>query len=216
MENPSVVMTPAGIFIIEGNNDYYYDYYGDESDPMWFLPTGSTIWEEGPSLPTQISVERHCAVQVGDDSFLLIGGKYETSAGTLIVEFDIGKNRWDRLWGNLNVARMDHACANLENRKIIVAGGYADSCVTDSTEVIDIASKTVRKVLPLPEKKSKLGMATIGTAENIQVLVFGGYEKSIHVWNDTTEAWEGYGGQTRNNVCLGVALRSEIICRAGN
>ena len=61
MENPSVVMAPAGIFIIEGNNDYY-DYHGDESDSMWFLPTGSTVWEEGPTLPTQISVERHCAV----------------------------------------------------------------------------------------------------------------------------------------------------------
>ena len=90
MANPSVVMTPAGIFKIEGNNDYY-NYYGDESDPMWFVPTGSTSWEEGPTLPTQISVNRHCAVPVGDDSFLIISGRYESSAGNLIVVFDIGK-----------------------------------------------------------------------------------------------------------------------------
>ena len=87
MENPSVVMIPAGGFIIQGDNDYY----ADGSDSMWFLPTGSTSWEEGPTLPTQISVKRHCAVPVGDDSFLIISGRYESSAGNLIVVFDIGK-----------------------------------------------------------------------------------------------------------------------------
>ena len=216
VRNPSVVNIPSGIFIIGGN-----DYETSEAtDTTWFLPTGSTNWEKGPTLPGQISgVQRHCSVAIGEDSFLILGGSFEYSAENSIIGFDIVKNRWDRLWGKLNIARMDHACVNLENRKIIVAGGYADSCGDmDSTEVIDIAAKTVRKVGPLPEKRSKLGMAIFGSEENKMVLVFGGHEveNTIHLWNDTTEAWQNYDRQTSNKICSGAAVRSELICRAEN
>ena len=143
---------------------------------------------------------KHCSVGIDDDSFLIIGGikKYDEQDG--IVKFDMSKNRWDLLWGELNIARYDHACVNYQNKKIIVAGGYGDSCGNmDSTEVIDIATREIRKVGPLQEKRRKLGMAIIGTTERNKVLVFGGYatEKTINIWNATTESWQNYEGHTK-------------------
>ena len=109
-------------------------------------------------------------------------------------------------------------CAKLGD-KIIIAGGY-DGGALQTTEILDLTSRTISKGGNLVTPRRFFHMITIDNNGDSTTLALGGFDddanelKSIEKWNPETETWskeEAQLEEKRNAFGL-VAVPKSLIC----
>ena len=155
-----------------------------------YLKQGSTVWQEGPNIPTQF--DGGCAVKINNKELLLIGG---VATEDRILKLDTDGNTWTTLDIKLLKDRWVHRCMRFNN-KIVITGKYV---TRESTEIIDIDSNGKMKIRKGPDMnvgRSDHGMDVVLLDGKPALVVFGGYThggsylKSVEVWRDEDETWE--------------------------
>ena len=156
-----------------------------------FLPTGSSTWQNGPSIPYP-GLINGCAVKKSDFEIILIGSKK-------IIQLNTKTNDWTPL-GELQEERYYQRCVVIDG-KIMVTGGRKPATyeVSSSTEVISLHNPTKSKLIgQLTIGRTSHGMAVAHVNGKPILLAFGGayrendewkYHKSIEHWNPETKTW---------------------------
>merc|ERR1712110_756869 len=153
----AVVELKQGVLFLGGEGS-------DAETTSDFLATGSLQWQQGPRLPQ--AMWSFCAVPVTESSFITI-------RGDKIHEFDAAiagptsEEGWrdSTLWPTLETSRsLTPGCAKLGN-KVIVAGGtdggWGGGRVLQSTEVLDITTRTISTGGDIATPRRWFNLATI-------------------------------------------------------
>ena len=148
----------------------------EDSEENTFIPksrqkSSNTIqnlpeWRLGPSLP-QIRA-RACAVAIGSDKILLIGGHDNSSLTPLssTYQLDVDGGKW-REAASMIEPRKDHACLYVELETtdgVLVTGGLdSNGQVLHTAEFYDIKEK----------KWTQISSMKIGRTEHTMALIYG-------------------------------------------
>lgn len=148
----------------------------EDSEENTFIPksrqkSSNTIqnlpeWRLGPSLP-QIRA-RACAVSIGSDKILLIGGHDNSSLTPLssTYQLDVDGGKW-REAASMIEPRKDHACLYVELETtdgVLVTGGLdSNGQVLHTAEFYDIKEK----------KWTQISSMKIGRTEHTMALIYG-------------------------------------------
>ena len=105
-------------------------------------------------------------------------------------------------------------CAKLGS-KIIIAGGYGGQ----TTEILDLTSRTISKGENLVTPRKWFHMVTIDNNSDFTTLALGGYDggnvlKSIEKWNPETKTWSEVKDQLEEKkASFGlVAVPKGLVC----
>ena len=106
-------------------------------------------------------------------------------------------------------------CAKLGN-KVIIAGGYS----LQTTEILDLTSRTISKGGNLVTPRRGFHMITFDNNGDSTTLALGGYDddnnklKSIEKWNPETETWSEVEEQLeeRKSAFGLVAVPKNLVC----
>ena len=136
-----------------------------------------------------------CAVAISGTSFLAINGdeirEFDTSVAGPTSSQGWREEGW---WPKMETTRVYWpGCAKLGD-KIIIAGGYDGSTSTQTTEILDLTSRTISKGGNLVTPRIGFHMITIDNNGDSTTLALGGEDdynvfKSIEKWNPETETW---------------------------
>ena len=210
----AVVTLAGGVYVIGGDNRT--DYY----DTTEFLATGSSLWTPGPQLPGG-SVTTACAVPLSDHGFLLI-------SAYAVVEYSSLTKVWTS-WPPSSVARRGQACHRVDST-VLVAGGYVEGGVgeTNLTEIIDLATKQVRKGGDMATARWYLGMFEVGFKGRRVLLTFGNFgpeqehglasaEASLlQEWDKEGERWIPSPAVMDPRDSFGAAtVDAKLVCKQG-
>ena len=181
----SYVSLPLGVYLLGGEGER-------EETSSSFLPTGSTQWQDGPTLRN--GVFGSCAFPISDSSFLVIGGAPDPKQ---VEEFDTLTNSWSS-WPPLQPGRFFHSCARAGDNIVIVGGVDSDDHVVSSTTILNIKDKSqrpggnmsmARDIFQMLSHEDKV--FAIGGDKRLD---FGDYTgpglNLVEEWNETTEDWE--------------------------
>ena len=139
ISSSSVTMSNGDVYILGGSYSPTTSELLDMSSPLSWSPAASwrrarNAWRTGPQLPFPLL--DGCATTVDSKNFVILGGGLEHNQVSVY-------NTKTRSWSekpNLKESRRGHSCANLGDKKIIVAGGfsYKTFAYTSSTLVVDL------------------------------------------------------------------------------
>ena len=102
--------------------------------------------------------------------------------------------------------------------KIIIAGGWSGSTTLQTTEILDLTSRTISKGGNLVTPRSWFHMITIDNNGDSTTLALGGENdnslKSIEKWNPDTETWSEVEDQLEEKrYYFGmVAVPNSLVC----
>ena len=110
-------------------------------------------------------------------------------------------------------------CAKLGD-KIIIAGGWNRGTTLQTTEILDLTSRTISKGGNLVTPRSSFHMITIDNNGDFTTLALGGEDdddnelKSIEKWNPETETWSEVEEQLeeKRGVFRAVAVPKNLVC----
>ena len=110
-------------------------------------------------------------------------------------------------------------CAKLGD-KIIIAGGFDYPTTLQTTEILDLTSRTISKGGNLVTPRASFHMITFDNNGDSTMLALGGYDdnsnalKSIEKWNPETETWSEVEEQLeeKRGVFGIVAVPKSIVC----
>ena len=178
------ISMPNGVYLFGGIDGPNADETLVTSD---FLPAFGDKWEEGPVIPNP-GIWAACGAKISDTELVLIGG-YDSKEK--VLKFNTETGLWTQL-ANLNQGRHTHSCAFL-NGNIIVAGGFDEFLIVESTEIISITNGIPRLAEPMLVPRLYHSLITYVEDQKPKVLAIGGFNKvalsSIEVWNETEEIW---------------------------
>merc|ERR1711962_1942158 len=121
-----------------------------ERNSSEFLATGSSVWTQGPDVPT-LGVRMSCAVKLSDTEFVILGG-YDDQ--TQALHYSETKKMWTE-WPRLTHGVYGHSCVRLGD-KILVAGGPYSKGVR--TVIYDTKTGSAREVASLKHRRYRSGM----------------------------------------------------------
>ena len=186
----SVVTTLQGTYVLGGGGGVV----GATSD---FLPRHSTTFEAGPTLPYRM--EDGCAAGVSAQAFVVLGGQYSQ---TSISQYSTSHG-WSEegVWPELSTGRYGHGCSaynRLPNKdyhfqKVIVAGGAVYDDGLASTEILDIASRTLVAGPTMATARRYFQVVRVERAGVEALLALGGVTSFTTL--DTVEEWSGVEGE---------------------
>ena len=195
----SSVTTVYGTFIFGGIHS---------QETFEFLPKDSKVWKKGQTyIPGGFIAG--CAVKVpGKPEILLIGG---ISKSKRILKFtfletemyDGGREitsfiaTFEEMEITLQKDRRDHTCAIIPGTNLtVIAGGKNNENKHDSTEILNLANKTIDLGNPMITKRRSHGMAVITIKKEDRLAVFGGINdndetlNTVETLNPKTRKWE--------------------------
>ena len=180
----SVVTTKTATFVFGG---------GYSSKTYEYLPKGSAKWLTGKTELPGPGFHRGYAIAVkSDQEIWLIGGG---STEKRILCFNVNDHTFQVLPFQLNVGRIHHRCAFIQNtNKIMLTGGY-DNGYLDSTEILDTEGGKVTMVSSMNSKRAGHGIGVVTINGEDRLAVFGGFDgrtkfDSVELYNSETEKWE--------------------------
>lgn len=137
----------------------------------------NTAKADSSTLDMRVARASHSAVALPDGRVLLIGGCVRESCepgpdSSTVDAFDPRSGRFE-LAGNLLSPRVSTTGAVLPDGSIFLAGGWAGSSVTDSTEIFDWRAGRSR---PGPRLSSARADMAVATLPDGRVLLAGGYD----------------------------------------
>merc|ERR1712226_1443218 len=181
-----------------------------------FLATGSLQWQQGPRLPQAMT--SFCAVPVSPTKFLTINGDK-------IHEFDAAiagptsEEGWrdSTLWPTLETSIYGHSCIKHGN-KVILAGGYGGGGVSQSTEVLDITTRTISTGGDMATPRYAFNLATISRGGGDTTFAIAGLSSeedlnTVEEWEEETSTWKAGGNLDIARYAFGVVtIPKNIIC----
>merc|ERR1712228_938231 len=182
-----------------------------------FLAKGSLQWQQGPRLPQAMA--DFCAVPVSPTKFLTINGNK-------IHEFDAAiagptsEEGWrdSTLWPTLGPGRYAHSCTKLGD-KVILAGGNGGGGVLQSTEVLDITTRTISTGGDMATPRRWLNLATISRGGGDTTFAISGEStsytrlNSVEEWEEESSTWKAAGNlDTARDEFGVVTIPKNIIC----
>ena len=177
------VTMPSAVYIMGGS------YSKTTSE---FLPSGSTNWQNGPSIPAPGLYYGGCAVKKNDFEIILIGG---SDTQKRIIQLNIQTNKWITL-GELQEGRIYHACAVIDNTIVVTGGRNSNARAISSTEVISLRNQTLSELVgDLNDRRLLHGMAIAHVNGKPTLLAFGGESvndiklDSIELWIPESQSW---------------------------
>lgn len=142
-------------------------------------PSGATAEpaEESGALTMPVARAAHSAVALADGRVLLIGGCVRESCeagpdSSTVDAFDPKSKRFRRA-GELLSPRVSTTTAMLPGGRVLIAGGWAGSSVTGSTEIFNPAAGRSRAGPDLSSPKADMAVATLRDG---RILLAGGYD----------------------------------------
>merc|ERR1711874_527554 len=181
-----------------------------------FLATGSLQWQQGPRLPQEMF--SFCAVPVTESSFITI---YDDK----IHEFDAAiagptsEEGWrdSTLWPTLKRSREDHSCAK-HGDTVILAGGNGGRGVLQSTEVLDITTRTISIGGDMAAPRRWFSLATISRGGGDTTFAIAGWSgsqrlNSVEEWEEESSTWKAASNLDTPRDSFGVVtIPKNIIC----
>merc|ERR1711953_227593 len=183
-----------------------------------FLATGSLQWQQGPRLPQEMF--SFCAVPVTESSFITI---YDDK----IHEFDAAiagptsEEGWrdSTLWPTLETWRGDTPGCEKIGNKVILTGGTDGGRVLQSTEVLDIRTRTISTGGDMAAPRRWFNLATISRGGGDTIFAIAGTSSggaelnSVEEWEEESSTWKAAGNldTTRNDFGV-VTIPKNIIC----
>jgi hypothetical protein len=133
--------------------------------------------EAGAVLTMPVTRAAHSAVARADGRVLLIGGCVRESCeagpeSSTVDAFDLASKAVEPA-GKLLGPRVSTTTAMLPGGRVLIAGGWAGSSVTGSTEIFDPAAGSSRAGPDLSSPKADMAVATLRDG---RVLLAGGYD----------------------------------------
>ena len=184
----AAVTLDQGVFVFGG--------YGSSSagTTTELLRAGSSSWEQGPTIPVPMEYGP-CAVAISRTSFLAIYKREIREFDTIIAGPTSSQGWREEGWWPKMEPNMYFwpGCAKLGN-KIIIAGGYYRS-TTQTTEILDLTSRTISKGGNLVTPRKYFHMITFDNNGDSTTLALGGEDddynvlKSVERWNPETATW---------------------------
>ena len=186
-----------------------YIFGGIQSEETFeFLSKDSKVWEKGKTnIPGGFI--GGCAVKVpGKPEILLIGGLSNSKRilKFTFMEFQMSKGRekigfFIETFEEMDIAlqkdRKDHTCSIIPGTNLtVIAGGKHIEKKHDSTEILNLANKTITQGNPLNTKRRSHGMALITINKENRIAVFGGINgneeslNTVETLNPKTRKWE--------------------------
>jgi hypothetical protein len=196
----SAVTLAAGVYLLGG------EWYGNEGlSTSEIIAAGSSVWKEGPFLPTGgLGLAGSCAVAINRTSFLLIGGRRTNgsiyhSTSSSVHEFSSLTGTWTQ-WPDLLTSRAFHACSSFEGIVVVAGGGDDDFIGGKTTEVVNLSNGEVQEAGLMATRRSAFGMFQIGYEGNRILVTFGSYgpffiseaveaESVLQEWRPATKEW---------------------------
>ena len=192
LDNPSprvkacAVTTSAGTYLLGGVKT---------AEDSQLLPRGGTSWIPGPELPFPVSMSDGCAVNLNEDSFLLIGGHQQK-----VAEYQ--ESGWVQGWGDLETVVQVLECARLVEHVVVVGETWNGEGVT---EVIHTTTKEHKAGKSMLQGRRYFHLVTAYSDGNDQrLLAVGGLAvgesvdargsknkrvKSVEEWDHDTYEW---------------------------
>ena len=181
-----VVTTSAGTYLLGGVKT---------AEDSQLLPAGGTSWIRGPELPFPVSMSDGCAVDLSENSFLLIGGHQQQVA-------EYGGGGWVQGWGDLEAVVQVLECARLGEHIVVVGETWNGEGVT---EVIQTTTKEHKAGKRLLQGRRSFHLVTAHSDGSEQrLLAVGGLAvgdsvdgrgsrnkrvKSVEEWDPDTHEW---------------------------
>ena len=154
-------------------------------DPVYqaceVLPADLPVWTGGLATCPPRYTRGSVAVPTGEDTFLLVGG---SESATLVEEYQYGPSFGflHRRLADLPLP-CDHCGAARLGNLVVIAGGINPFNI-DATQILDLATETLRLGLPMVEARVGLAMAVRGG----RLYALGGRDGEEAL--DTIEEWD--------------------------
>ena len=206
----------VGTYIIGGEA---YQASSDMKDTTDFLESGLTKWTAGPDLP--VSMIAPCAVNISPLSFLAIDG-YNIREYQVDVTNPTSSSRWQEAnkWPRPQRKRsLQPGCALTNDYKVVIAGGYHYGYLK-SSEVLDLATKTITPGGDMTSPRVYLHLATITLYGAPKIFAIGGDPGSTP-WLDSVEEFHPKNkswtlaptlGEIRGAFAL-ASIQKHLVCR---
>merc|ERR550517_1042538 len=176
-----------------------------------FLATGSLQWQQGPRLPQAMTY--FCAATDSTTKFLTINGDkiHEFDAAIAGPTSEEGW-RYSALWPTLKTSRRQPGCAKHGNKVIISGGRNWDEGDLQSTEVLDITTRTISAGGDMASPREYFNLATIsrgggdttfeisGQSSHASVLSLLTMSSSLYTveeWEEESSTWKAAGNLDR-------------------
>ena len=215
----AVTTLPAAAFILGGRSS-------EARRTSEVLLRGETTWREGPRLPIDMNYGG-CAVQISDTKFLAI-------RDSNIYEFDSSLSgplstagwRPAGTWPDLATGRIYHGCAATGGWVVVAGGKDGGRNLLKTTEVLDLASRTVTAGPEMLEARWRLQLAVLPAPGGAggRVLALGGWDGGDNALASVEEWLPGPGGtstwrrleplEERRSYFGAVALPARLVCPA--
>merc|ERR1712080_62422 len=156
-----------------------------------FLPTGSSVWTQGPDIPGE-GVYASCAAKLSDSEFVVLGGLYN---GTQARVYSDIREKWTE-WPSLTERVFGQSCVGLGDSVLMVGGmnSTRSKAATGRTVIFETKTGSAREVASLKYPRVIGGMALY---RGKPVILGGsatsndrGYRSDGEMWNMDTETWE--------------------------
>ena len=186
-----------------------------------FLPAGSLQWQQGPSLPMAMSYL--CAIPITPTSFITIHKDkiHEFDAAIAGPKSAEGWRRESGRWERLKTSRTYYpGCAKVGN-KVIIAGGEGNGRKLQSTEVLDITTRTLLAGGDMASPRNHFCLATIRSGGQDKSFALAGHDGSsklntVEEWVEESSSWKEAEILSRARYYFGVValLPKQTICPA--
>jgi hypothetical protein len=167
---------------------------------MEVLRLGSSQWEEGPEVPIDMYYGG-CAVSISEKQLIILRDSHVREFDTRVAGplSALGWRPADT-WPDLLTPRSGQACAAIQGL-VVVAGGYGAGRYLKTTEIINVASRSITYGPELQQARQYFQLVALPAAAGggrERVLALGGrYFQNGWQDLDTVEEWEpGLGGSS--------------------
>ena len=158
-----------------------------------FLEASSKKWVAGPAIP--VDMDEPCAVKISNQNFLIVSSSYIREYEVDITD-PTSSSGWQSAtkWPQLQTSRIQNpGCSKIDNH-VVFAGGWSSGFL-QSTEVLDLTTKSLVNAGDLNTPRSYFHMATIRRDGQQLLLAFGGYTgpssylTSVEQFNPNNNTW---------------------------
>ena len=195
-----------------------------------FLAPGSQDWISGPQIQGvgRVDTSYPCSVVISERSFLVI---YEDNIREYEADIDnpTSDDGWQdsTRWPHLQTIRKNGwpGCAKISQKVVIAGGGHPgwySGPPLRSTEILDLATRTVQYAGDLNTARSFFSIITITTGGSEKTFALGGYEgnasslDSVEELDPDTLTWNTVPAKLAEIrfVFGAVALPRSLVCPA--
>ena len=218
----ALVLLPGGSVLVTGG-------YVAGPTPTANVPTnsceilspGSLAWTIAPAGAMANARARHTAVLATNGTVFAAGGDGGSGPIAAAEVYDPGSNTWTAT-PPMQIARMQHVSAALQNGNVIVAGGQIPQQLFTADSVLyDLGSNIWRSAGHLSEPKAEPSCTILG---DNTVLVAGGRGlsgvplSSADVYDQSLNAWRAAAPMSAGRFGHGAALMVDgtVLVHAGN